>query len=103
MYSTVYSTVCSTVYSTDVYPTVVYSTDLYSTKVYSTDVYTTVVYSIVVYCDGVKAEPRNRQICLARRDNYQADALQRMRDEGKEVQSCGRAVRLGGDPIGELS
>ena len=56
------------------------------------------------YCDGVKAEPRNRQICLARRDNNQADALQRMRDEGGKggiMQESGQ--RLGGDPIGELS
>ena len=61
---------------------------------YSTDVYSTVVYSTVVYCDGVKAKPRNKQICLARKNNNQADVLQRMRDEGKEVESsCRRAVR----------
>lgn len=60
---------------------------------YSIDVYPTVVYSAVVYCDEAEAEPRNRQICLARRDNNQADALQRMRDEGNEVESCRRAVR----------
>ena len=46
-----------------------------------------------VHCDGVKAEPKNRQICLVRRDNNQADALQRMRDEWKKVESCRRAVR----------
>ena len=46
-----------------------------------------------IYCDGMKAKPKNRQICLARRDNNQADALQRMKDKKKKVESYRRAVK----------
>ena len=45
---------------------------------------------INAYYDGVRAEPRSRQICLAPKDNNQADASRQMRDErwGMRIEVC---------------
>ena len=56
----------------------------------------------VEYCDGVRAKPRSRQICLVRKDNNPAHASSNERGmRSRSMQVDGR--RLGGDPIGELS
>lgn len=43
----------------------------------------------LVYCDDVRAKPRSRQICLARKDNKQADASRQMRDGRREYENAG--------------
>lgn len=43
------------------------------------------------YCDGVRSEPRSRQICLARRDNKQADITANERAEMR-IEACRSAA-----------